>query len=163
MKTALIILSFVFLIGCAVQEPAVPEVVPQEIEVIEETPVPEPVAQEPVSEEPAEPEPVPVEHEQVNLTVPVGGEVQCPNPERYTYVDGYCVEDACQNKAVKCMVQGNRIMRPECECWIYMGEPICSIMAGEETRINSPLCTRKGHVRQICGAYDSNKGHCVNF
>ena len=148
----ILIISLIFLIGCAVPEP-VPE---KKIKILEVESVPEP---EPVM---PEPEPV-VEPEPVTQTVPVGGEVQCENPERFTYVGGYCVEDACQNKAVKCMKQGIKIMRPPCECWIYFGEATCSIKAAEETRSKSPLCTRRGQSGSICGAYDSNKGHCVNF
>jgi len=168
MKTIIILLSLVFLISCASQEPVVKgvELIKTEIIVTAPTPVvvQEPVSEpEVVSEEPVAPELVPVEPEQVNQTFPVGGEVHCPIPERYTFVDGNCVEDECMDKTVTCITQGNKIMRPECECWVYFGEAICSIKGAERTIIESPLCMRRGQSGKICGAYDSNKRHCVNF
>ncbi len=161
MKTILAILVFVFLIGCAVQEPVITEVALIEPEIII---TPEPVVQEPVPELVVEPVSEPVElTPDLGLPVITKSKVRCANPERYTYIEGYCVENECQDKSVKCIPQGNRIMRPECECWIYYGNAVCSIKGGERTRVKSPLCTRRGQAGRICAAYDSNKRQCVNF
>ena len=164
MKQILLLTILVVLAAC-VPQPAVqefPEEVPpapvEEMVIPSGQVLPEEVA---VVEEAPAAAPLPVTEEQEYLPVPVGsGKVQgCP--EGYSFAGGYCVEDACQNKQVKCMVSGNFVKRPDCECWMYLGEPICSIKAAEETRIKSPRCERKGQVGGICGAYDSNKHHCV--
>lgn len=168
MKRALLLLGIVVVLAaCVPQQPAEPELpavemleAPVEDVVVEDVPV-----MLPPSEELPAPETAPVQQEQAApgeyATIPVGsGKVQgCP--EGYSFAGGYCVEDACQNKQVKCMISGNLIKRPDCECWMYLGEPICSIKAAEETRIKSPLCQRKGQVGGVCGAYDSNRHHCV--
>jgi hypothetical protein len=168
MTRALLLLGVLAVLAACVPQPAVPErpaevpqvlpaaVVPAEQALPEEVLVEEEAAAEQLPA-PAEPAVQGV----TSVAVPVGsGKVQgCP--EGYSFAGGYCVEDACQNKQVKCMVSGNLVKRPDCECWMYLGEPICSIKAAEETRIKSPRCARKGQVGGVCGAYDSNRHHCV--
>jgi len=84
-------------------------------------------------------------------------------PVGYASAGGYCVEKACQNKAVRCMRQGNLVKRPDCVCMTYMGRHMCGIKGGEKTAIKSARCTRRGQMNSICGAYDSNLHRCVNY
>jgi hypothetical protein len=160
--TRALILLLAILAACAPQQIALPEPpaaeLPEMPEVAEIPPEEPPAAEEATPQEAPEPA-APESSVEKYETIPVGSGVQCP--DGYSFAGGYCVEDACQDKKVKCMVSGNLIKRPDCECWIYLGEPICSIKAAEETRVKSLLCQRKGQAGAICGAYDSNKGHCV--
>jgi len=82
-------------------------------------------------------------------------------PFNFTFAGGYCVENACQNKAVKCMKQGTFIKRPDCTCSFYLGKPMCGIRGGQKTAVRLPTCLRRGQVGSVCGAYDSNKKQCV--
>ncbi len=84
--------------------------------------------------------------------------VQCP--EGFYYSDGFCIENECEN--VKCIKEYNFIKRPDCVCTRYLDKIGCSIKGGEKTMIKSPLCTRQGQLNNVCGSYDSDKGHCVD-
>jgi hypothetical protein len=159
--TRALILLLAILAACAPHQTALPEPPAAElpeapVEEAAEIPSEEPPAAE---EAPSQEAPEPAAPSGQYETIPVGSGVKCP--AGYLFAGGYCVEDECQGKKVKCLVSGNLIKRPDCECWIYLGEPICSIKAAEETRVKSQLCQRKGQAGAVCGAYDSNKGHCV--
>jgi hypothetical protein len=91
----------------------------------------------------------------------VSGNAVLGCPFNYTFAGGYCVENACQNKAVKCMKQNNRIQRPDCTCSFYLGKPVCGIKGGQKTAVRLPTCLRRGQVGSVCGAYDSNRKQCV--
>ncbi len=79
----------------------------------------------------------------------------------YVSAGDYCVEKACQNKQVKCMVQGNLIKRPDCHCTAYVGKFVCGIKGGERTAVKLSTCTRRGQLNSVCGVYDSNRRRCV--
>jgi len=83
-------------------------------------------------------------------------------PEGYTYRDNYCVEDACYEPGVKCMVQGNMIKRPDCICWRYIDSILCGIQGAQKTSVISPNCTRQGQINSICGHYDTKLRMCVS-
>lgn len=82
-------------------------------------------------------------------------------PSGYRFAGGYCVENACQDKRVKCMKQGTLIKRPDCHCTAYLGKFVCGIKGGQKTAVKLPTCTRRGQLNSVCGAYDSNIRRCV--
>jgi hypothetical protein len=82
-------------------------------------------------------------------------------PRGFLSAGGYCVEQACQNKQVKCLRQGSLIKRPDCHCTGYMGKFVCGIKGGERTAVKLPTCTRRGQLNRVCGSYDSNLRKCV--
>jgi hypothetical protein len=85
-------------------------------------------------------------------------------PEGYAYHEnlGYCAENVCFEQGVKCVVQNGFIERPDCVCWRYFDRVLCGFEGNEKLSSKSSLCTRQGHVGQVCGAYDSRIKMCVS-
>lgn len=86
-----------------------------------------------------------------------GVAIQCP--AGFYYSNNYCIENEC--KKVKCMKENSFIKRPDCTCVRYLDKIGCGIRGSEKTMVKTPLCTRQGQLKKVCGSYDSVKGNCV--
>ncbi len=90
-----------------------------------------------------------------NITGAVG--LECP--EGYFVKQDYCVENECLK--VKCAKDGMLIKRPDCTCMTYYGKFMCGLRRSARTGLKTPLCTRGGQLKMLCGSYDSKLGHCI--
>ncbi len=82
-------------------------------------------------------------------------------PEGLVEKMGYCIDPICSTGQVECDLVNN-VMKPrDCTCEAIMGNFLCGIVRQEETAVKSPLCIRRGQLKEVCGHYDSKKDVCV--
>jgi hypothetical protein len=91
-----------------------------------------------------------------SITGAVG--IECP--EGYFIRQGYCVENECLK--VKCAKDGMLVKRPDCACMVYYGKFMCGMRRIAKTGYKTPMCTRRGQLKMLCGSYDSKLGHCID-
>jgi hypothetical protein len=82
-------------------------------------------------------------------------------PQGYVSLGGHCVEKACRDTGVKCIIEGNLVKRPDCHCLKQMGRLMCILKGNEKTAAKLPTCIRNGQINSICGAYDTGIRQCV--